>query len=150
MASDLEKHLSNQLSEAQTKYTYFLLAVAASAIAFSVQRTTGATLGWWQIPLGFAVVCWAVSFFSGCRNRAYFGSTLHANTALVRIQSGAIPELHRHPDIASDISKEFRKIAEENSSMANFWGKMQFRLLVLGAILFLIWHVLEMANNSIQ
>lgn len=150
MTSDLEKHLSNQLSEAQTKYTYFLLAVAASAIAFSVQRTTGATLSWCQIPLGLAVVCWAGSFFSGCRNRAYFGSTLYANISLVKIQKGTHSGISSHPDIVAAASEGVRNAAEENSSMANFWGHMQFRLLVSGAIFFLIWHVIEMINNTIH
>ncbi len=101
MSSDLVKHLSNKLSETQTKYTYFLFAVAASAIAFSIQRTTGETLSWCQIPLGLAVVCWAGSFFSGCRNRAYFGSTLHANIELVKIQNGTHSGIPSHPVIVA-------------------------------------------------
>ena len=146
MASELKKHISNQLAEAQSKYIYFLLAVAASAIALSVQRTTGSALSWKMLPLGIAVLCWSWSFFSGCRNRAYFSSTLYANAALLQIQNGTHPEIPHHPDYVAAAAEGVRSAAENNSSMANFWGHMQFRSLVSGAIFFLIWHVIEMIN----
>lgn len=144
MTSELKTHLSKQLAEAQSKYTYFLLAVAASAIAFAVQRTTGRPLTWSMIPLGLAVACWAVSFFAGCRNRAYFSSTLYANAALLQIQDGTHPDVARHPDAVAAAAEGVREAAEHNSSMANFWGHLQFRLLVVGATCFLVWHVIEM------
>jgi hypothetical protein len=146
MTTELKTHLSNQLTDAQSKYTYFLLAVAASAIALAVQRTTGKTLNWNMIPLGSAVFCWAGSFFSGCRNRAYFSSTLYANAALLQIQDGTHPGVPFHPDAVKAASDGVRKAAESNSSMANFWGHMQFRLLVFGAVCFLVWHIAEMMS----
>ena len=138
MTSELKAHLSKQLAEAQSKYTYFLLAVAASAIALVVQRTTGRPLNWNMIPLGLAVACWAGSFFAGCRNRAYFSSTLYANAALLQVQDGT------RPDAVVAAAQGIREAAVHNSSMANFWGHLQFRLLVLGATCFLVWHVVEM------
>lgn len=138
MTSELKAHLSKQLAEAQSKYTYFLLAVAASAIALAIQRTTGCPLNWNMIPLGLAVACWAGSFFAGCRNRAYFSSTLYANAALLQVQDGT------RPDAVVAAAQGIREAAVHNSSMANFWGHLQFRLLVLGATCFLVWHVVEM------
>jgi hypothetical protein len=146
MTTDLKTHLSKQLAEAQSKYTYFLLAVAASAIALVVQRTTGQSLNWNMIPIGLAVACWAGSFFSGCRNRAYFSSTLYANAAFLQIQDGTHPNVPSHPDAVKAASQGVREAAESNSSIANFWGHLQFRLLVLGAICFLVWHIIEMIN----
>jgi hypothetical protein len=146
MTTELKKHLSNQLAEAQSKYIYFLLAVAASAIALSVQRTTGQSLNWKMVPLGIAVICWAVSFFAGCRNRAYFSSTLYANAALLQIQDGTHPDVPKYPDAVKAASEGVREAAENNSSMANFWGHLQFRFLVLGAICFLVWHIIEMMS----
>jgi hypothetical protein len=144
MTTELTKHLSNQLAEAQAKYTYFLLAVAGSAIALVVQRTTGRSLSFNMIPLGLAVACWAGSFFAGCRNRAYFSSTLYANVALLQVKEGTHPDVPSYPDAIAPAAQGIREAAEQNSSMANFWGHLQFRLLVLGAICFLVWHVIEM------
>jgi len=144
MTSELKTHLSKQLAEAQSKYTYFLLAVAASAIALVVQRTTGRTLDWNMIPLGLAVTCWAGSFFAGCRNRCYFSSTLYANAALLQVHDGTHPDVSSNPDIVASAAQGVREAAEHNSSMANFWGHLQFRLLVIGAVCFMVWHVIEM------
>lgn len=144
MASELEKQIANQLTEAQSKYTYFLLAAAASAIALVVQRTTGETLNWKMLPLGLAVICWGWSFFSGCRNRAYFCSTLYANAALLKIQNGTHPEVPNDPDYIEAAYSGVRSAAENNSTKANFWGNMQFRALIAGAMFFLAWHVMGM------
>lgn len=144
MTSELKTHLSKELAEAQSKYTYFLLAVAASSIALAVQRTTGSPLTWTMIPLGLAVACWVGSFFAGCRNRAYFSSTLYANVALLQVQDGTHPDIPHHPAVVAAAAEGIREAAERNSSAGNFWGHLQFRLLVLGATCFLVWHVIEM------
>lgn len=144
MTSELKKHLSQQLAEAQSKYTYFLLAIAASAIALAVQRTTGRSLAWSMVPLGLAVACWAGSFFAGCRNRAYFSSTLYANVALLQVQDGTHPGVPQHPGAVAAAAEGIREAAESNSSSGNFWGHLQFRLLVFGATCFVVWHVIEM------
>jgi hypothetical protein len=144
MTSELKTHLSKQLAEAQSKYTYFLLAVAASSIALVVQRTTGRPLDWNMIPLGLAVTCWAGSFFAGCRNRGYFSSTLYANAALLQVQDGTHPDVPTHPDAVAAAAQGVKAAAEHSSSMANFWGHLQFRLLVIGAVCFMVWHVIEM------
>ncbi len=144
MASELVENLSKQLSEAQSKYTYFLLAIAASAIAFAIQRTTGKTLTWGMIPLGLAVICWAGSFFAGCRNRSHFSSTLYQNVKMLQIQNGTITVDPLFPLSSITVANEVKKEAERNSSMANFFGHLQFRLLVTGAIFFLAWHIIEM------
>ncbi len=57
-----------ELKAAQEKYVYFLLAAAAAAIAYAMQRTNGVTLQAQDWALGIAVSCWALSFFGGCRN----------------------------------------------------------------------------------
>ena len=146
MSNELKTHLSKQLVEAQTKYIYFLLAVAASAIALAIQRTTGRALTLNMIPLGIAVLSWSGSFFAGCRNRAYFSSTLYANAALIKAQEGTHPDVPNPPDAIAAAVNGIREAAENNSSMANFWGHLQFRLLIFGAICFLVWHIIEMMS----
>jgi len=144
--SDLKKDFNRQLNEAQNKYTYFLLAVAASAIALAVQRTTNRSLDGSLILLGFAVLSWAASFGAGCRNRAFFMSTLYANVALQQLQDGSHPNCHSRPEIVDTACEEVRSAAHASSSSANLWGKLQFQLLVLGALFFLAWHIQEMAT----
>ena len=144
--SDLKTQVAQQLHESQGKYIYFLLGIAAAAIALSVQRTTGSPLTWRMILLGLAVLSWAGSFFAGCRNRAYFNSGLYANVDFLQLQDGSHPQLPSHPDAVAGACEGVRRAAEQHSVSGSFWANLQFRLLVLGALLFLAWHVFEMAS----
>jgi len=140
-----ERELFKVHREEQKKYTYFLLATSGAAIGFAVNQTQSSALTWSQIPLGFAVLCWGLSFFFGCRHVQYVVSNLFANLALFKVQRG------EHPNLESN-SLEERKIAsqgireamESNSNEANRYFKKQFRFLIIGAVLFIVWHILEM------
>ncbi len=149
MTDQNELEVYRQLRTSQDKYTYFLLAAAASAVALSVNRTTGATLSYWQTPLGLAVLCWGLSFYFGCRHIAYVNSTLYTNSVLLRVQGGTRPVAGRSPQaIAADAERITREM-EANSEDANRYGHWQFRLLICGALLYIVWHVLEMARVTL-
>lgn len=143
--SGLKSEISKQLHEQQGKYTYFLLAAAASCIALAVQRTTGSGLGWKHVPLGLAVLCWAGSFWAGCRNRLFFASTLYATVSLLQLEEGSHPQQPDHPLGVRAAVEGVTNATEKNSTAANRWARWQFRLLIVGALFFLAWHVLEMA-----
>ena len=52
---DLLNRLDEQLHGGQTKYTYYLLAIAAAAIAFTLTRTDGRPMSWVLLPAALAV-----------------------------------------------------------------------------------------------
>ena len=149
MPTDYLEHMSKLLADAQSKYTYFLMAIAASAIALVIQRTTDRSLELNMIILGVAVVSWAGSFFAGCINRSYFNATVLANIAVIQIKRGQHSDVPNHPDFIEAAARGAYKGAEENSSSANFWGHLQFRLLVFGACAYIAWHIWEMANTTL-
>lgn len=142
---DIKLHITQQLNESQSKYTYFLLAAAASCIALAIQRTTGMALSWKELPLGVAVICWGFSFWAGCYNRAYHSTTLYANVALLQLADGTHPNQPSHPQIVQAAMEGVTAAAEQNSTAANRWGTWQFRMLITGAVLFLCWHIIGMA-----
>lgn len=146
--SDLQTDIAKQLHEAHAKYTYFILAAAASGIALCVQRTTDAELAWKHLLLGFAVLSWAGSFIAGCRNRAYHNTTLYANLTFLKLEDGTHPETPAHPQAQLAACEGVRHAAESNASSGNFFGHLQFRLLVLGAVFFLAWHIGLMAMRT--
>lgn len=142
--SEATRHLHGQAIEGQRKYAYFLLAVAASAIAFAVSRTESAVMTYSQAPLAIAVLCWALSFFFGCQHLAYVTATLKANAAMLTIQAGEHPDYPPHPEMV-DIA---RTTTGENAEGANRNAKRQFRFLVSGALFYVAWHVVEMALRA--
>jgi hypothetical protein len=130
--------------EAQTRYVYFLLAAAWAAIGFAINQTTGKALAWPQIPLAGAALCWGLSFFLGVRHLAYGSSILYANMELLRVQSGQHPEVGTHPEMIAAASEGIRRAVESNNKRANHLGHLQLTFLILGAVLYVGWHVFEM------
>ena len=134
MSENVQVELHKQHRAEQGKYAYFLLAVAASAVGFAVQKTTGVGMQWSQLPLAVATGLWGASFFFGCRHHLWLHATLATNSDFLKLQNANQQEL----------AADARSAMIENADDATFYAKWQFRLLVTGAAFFLVWHVLEM------
>lgn len=144
MPDDVSHEVYRALREAQTRYTYFLLATAGAGIGLAVNQTQGLPLVTSQGPLGLAVLSWGLSFVFGCRHLAYVASTLYANLEFLRVESGQHPEVGQHPQRVAAASEGIRKAISSNVERANRLGHWQFWFLVGGAVLYVGWHVLEM------
>ncbi|MEP0547141.1 MAG: hypothetical protein ABJF88_09420 [Rhodothermales bacterium] len=134
------KYLHQTLREAWTKYVYFLLAASASAVAFAVSITSGESLTVSQLPLGFAVALWGLSFFFGCR------SIWHRNESLSVNASGVMKLMER--TYVAGLEEEYRKAADFLDDKAAKYMRWQFGYFIAGALSFLVWHVIEMANTQ--
>lgn len=132
----------------QDKYSYFLLAVTASAVAFAVKNTDGLKITYSLIPLGAAVLLWCVSFYFGVKNLLWVQTSIFANYSLLQLQKGVHPEQPDHPQILEAAIRGVRSAFESNIKNAQFYGIWQFRLLITGVIFFLLWHVLEMVLRT--
>ncbi len=149
MNNDEMRQIHDQLHKAQNRYTYFLLAAAASAIALIIKSTDESTFAIPMLPLGLAVISWGVSFFYGCKNIQFVNSTLYANYNYLIVKSGLHPKAGKDPELISAASQGIRKAMEYNSERANRFVKWQFKLLVIGALFYLVWHLLEMLARTI-
>jgi len=100
--SDFADFLRRSSSESQEKYTHFLLATTAAAIAFSVQRTGGLSLSWSQISLAGAVALWGYSFWCGCKRL----TTVH-KLAFITLDALRAAEIDRaNPSKAGAVYKD--------------------------------------------
>ena len=145
MTTDQElMEIHKQHRTGQDKYTYFLLAVTASAVAFSVQKTSGLVLSWSLLPLGIAVLTWGTSFYFGCKNLTWVQTSIYANYSLLQLQKGVHPGQPDHPQVLEAAINGVSSALERNIKAAQFYMIWQFRLLILGAIFFLSWHIVEM------
>ncbi|MBN1459235.1 MAG: hypothetical protein JXA57_06850 [Armatimonadetes bacterium] len=148
MATESQREVYRALNESQNKYTYFLLAAAGAGIALAVRQTHGSGFEFAQIPLALGGVVWGVSFYFGCRRSALVSSALYANLDLLRVQSGLHPEVGSNPERMHAASEGIREALELKSGSANRLGRWQFQLLVLGALLYLVWHLVEMSLET--
>lgn len=148
MSKEEIKVLHGQLTSSQNKYTYFILAFSASAIALVMKQTNTAVFSYSLIPLSVAILCWGGSFFAGCKNIHYTNSHMHANIEYLKIIQGTHPLVgnnHKSMSIAVDrISREMNI----NSNRANTFSIWQFRLAVYGGLSYIIWHLIEMTIRS--
>jgi len=144
MAANGELELYKQHHAGEDKYTYFLLVAAAAAIGFAVQKTEGLRLSWWLLPVAAATVCWAVSFYFGCKRINWVQVAIYANANLLKLRSGIHPDQPDHPVHLQAALDGVRSALDKNISRAQFYAKWQFRTLVLGAIFFILWRILEM------
>jgi hypothetical protein len=140
--------LWRQHRSGQDKYTYFLLAVAASAVAFAVQKTEGLPLSWQMTPIALAVLSWGCSFYAGCKNLIAVQTSLMANYNLLQLRHGVHPEQPNHPQLTAAAMSGVTSALQTNVNRAAFHAVWQFRLLVLGALLFIAWHVWRLAGNA--
>jgi len=144
MASEQLLEIYRQLRTSQEKYIYFILAAAASAVAFALVRTECLPLSPRLVPWGIALLLWDLSFLCGCQHLRYVCSTLFANVQLLKIQRGQDPTVGPHPDIISAASEGIRSAIEYNSERANTLAKAQLYLFFAGAVAYVIWHLLQM------
>jgi hypothetical protein len=138
MASQLVQDLRQALIAGQDKYTHFLLATAAAAIAFSVQRTSDVAAAWSQLPLATAVGLWGYSFWCGCRR---LESIIHINA--MTIDWGLEPTILGRPHTDEENARQQRRMMAAGEVAGRHW-RHQFQSLIAGGGLFVAWHILEM------
>jgi hypothetical protein len=133
----------------QDQFTYFLLATAAAALAFAVQKTLDMKFTWSMIPLAGAVGCWGLSFFFGCKHLGSLREMLWNNAEYLQLQEGDHSRQPSHPQerlIAIDV---MRQATYKGSARSGTYSALQFRTMILGGALFIGWHVYEMYLRSV-
>jgi hypothetical protein len=67
-----------------------------------------------------------------------------ANYNLLQLQAGSHPSQPDHPELMAAAVAGVRSAIETNIANAQAYAISQFRLAILGAVLFLSWHIIEM------
>jgi hypothetical protein len=140
----LEMH--KQHSAGQDKYTYFLLATAAAAIGFGINKTEGSRLSYWLLPVAVSIICWAISFFFGCRAIYWVQASLGANYGYIQLRYGCHPNQPKEPIELQAAFEGIKEAILHNRGQAKFYTDWQFRILITGFIFFVLWRILEMVR----
>lgn len=144
MSSDRSNEYLKQSHDMREKHVNFLLAAAGACIAFAVTQTRDAPLSFTHLPLGLAVLCWALSFWFGCTYVRHRSSNLMVrgiNQSLTEDPNSnfSLREIYR---VAASNSEG--SIASKSNSQAMTGYIWQLRTFVAGAASFLGWHIWEM------
>ena len=142
-----------RIEAAEDKYVYFLLAAAAAAIAYGMQRTNSSAVEPVDGVLAVAFVCWALSFFAGCRNRqrrlrnAFMSFGGQGIKFAMEVEAKTNPDNEHLEEAArrvNEIVEQLNKAQAKAAKSAQSWFEVQFRFLAFGALFFFVWHVLGM------
>ncbi len=125
---DDEKLLHELLHSTQSKYTYYLLFIAASAIALVIKSTETDVLSYSIIPLGLALFSWVCSFFCGCKY--VINNSDFIRTNLKQFYTKDSEELEEYKNTLKEINPKLTKY---------YLG--QFYFIIIGAVSFIIWHI---------
>jgi hypothetical protein len=145
---EIQIGIQNKFRDQQTKFTYYLIAIAVAAIAFSINIAISLKLNYYQLPLGLAVISWAISIIYGFSHISMDLSVLWTNNALLDVMMG------NHGYTGTDINriKEGREILIEilnkKSDKTSHFGMWHNRWLYIGMAFFIVWTVLKMYSNN--
>ena len=146
--NDLIQQVRQSHENGQEKYTYFLLAAAGAAIGFAVQRTEGLLLSWWLLPVAFSIIFWGSSFYFGCENINWVQTSKVANYNLLHLKIGSHSEQPSNQEGLDYAVSEVKSALSQNMEKAQSYYKWQFHSLILGAIFFIGWRIVEMVRIS--
>jgi hypothetical protein len=135
--------LYKQHRTGQDKYAYFLLAIVASAIAFTVNKTTGIKVTFTDVPLGLSVVLWGLSFHFGCKYLEWCQTSMYSNFNLLQLKKGVHPDQPNHSQEVNAAIQGVTEALESNSTRAGKYSNWQFKCAIYGALMFLTWHVVK-------
>jgi hypothetical protein len=148
--SELTKELYTQHRTVQDQYTYFLLATAAAALAFAVQKTLDRTFAMSMVPLAAATLSWGLSFYYGCRNSGAVQETMMANMEYLQLKEGNHPKQPDNQFVLFAALKGVHERLHDMSERSGYYSRAQFRTLILGGVLFIGWHVYEMYLRTVS
>lgn len=132
---DSIKELRSQLHTTQSKYTYFLLFIAASAIALVIKTTENDILSLSFIPLFLALLLWGYSFYCGCQY--VISNADYIRTNINQYFTNNTKELDELDDTLNTL----------NISLHKYYLK-QFHFLKWGAIFFFLKYLWIMIDRT--
>ena len=126
------RELAKQFNDAQAKYTEVLMAMAGACIGLTVARTTSHAPTWSMICLALAVLSWGYCILAGVQNRQCCMTLMLLNNQLLQTNS------------SSSGAAEAMEYEGARARRLTYW---QLYSLLGGAVLFLIWHVIDMFDH---
>ena len=133
MSQEQINELSKRHAEELSKYTYFLLATSATAIAYALEKLEGLKFSLSLLPVIVAVAVWSMSFYCGCKHIEILRDhmAVNANCLTNNTSGGAMHEKLDPLDLKAQKA-----------------SRNQFRYIAIGGAFYVIWRFVEMYNLS--
>jgi len=129
------KDLTNRSTDFQDKFTYYILAVDAACIGFSINYNKTPQLSWCLFPFVIAIVFWLLSFHFGIQELKLTDQVYTQNQRFLVAQRMENENLKdQYLDDLNIKNDKFAVVA-----------KYKIFFLYFGAIAFLVWYFLKIS-----
>ena len=136
--------LYKQHTQKQENYTYYLIALSVAAIGYATHQTHGKGFVWSMVPLGFAVLSWAVSVILGLRYLKTVIVVIYKNMQQFIVSEGNDELLGNHPIKINIGNRVLKELIDKDAKIANKLYIWQGRLFYGCMIFYFIWHLYGM------
>lgn len=149
---EAKKEIFKLYNQSREKLTYYLIALSVTAIGFSIVQSSNMILSLWLIPLGLAILTWALSVYCGIMYLKYVLSNLSANYDYFEVIDGTHEDLqgNTHPDYINAAVSGLKSAMRSNSEIGKKYSIYQDKLFYCGIFFYLIWHVSNMYLNTLN
>lgn len=142
--------LQKQHQATQEKYTYFMVAVAGTCIAYAIEKAIGVPLTLHLSLLALSVFCWSASFYRGCKCTNTVQALIRANAGLLSLYAGNHESQPDQPELLAAAIRGVRNAIDKNINRTKLLNDWQFRFLVIGSVFFVGWRVTEIIRVAPQ
>jgi hypothetical protein len=153
MESQMESNdFTKFAGEGISKYTYFILASSTAAITYSFNKAELSSLSFGLTFFAVAIFSWSLSFYFGCKS---IEASLSVSITLANdeVLQNNIKKAQKflEPQHFADIQASYNEglsntnvILKRDSFSSGKYLKIQFKLLLLGSISFILWQSAEL------
>ncbi|HGZ6767559.1 hypothetical protein H2C82_23540 [Vibrio parahaemolyticus] len=146
MKLEREDSLINAYRESREKIIYFVLAASGSAIAFAMTQTKVEAFQPHHYIWLAAICFWATSFLCGikaldCQKRLILTNAMSLRSERVPPSELKLEQGPLSPKQALSI------VYEQTNKRFNLYERVQLYTLLIGALVYISWHVVRMLLN---
>lgn len=142
--------------EAESKYVYYLLAVSAAALAYTLEMSPLRAFSFEYATFLLIIFSWAGSFYFGMRGAQTRINLLNlmANAEMIEKNTVAAKAIVSPAEYAQMHIKFIEHVQGTNSALSltsdrfSTYIVWQFRLLLLGSLAYLVWKLLPWPNEA--
>jgi hypothetical protein len=128
-----------ELDKITANFTQFIIAANGALIAYAIKQAEDRPLEYKLIPLGLAILAWAISFYCGISSIRKIVSA-----RIIEEFRNTSESLKKYPDLYQKAKDDAIRIG----NISNRYNNRMFDLLYIGGILYVVWQILEMSFRT--
>lgn len=145
---ELQREVHNQLKTSIEKFSYYVIALSVSSLAFVIYLTKDDKIDFPKILLLFAVLFWALSIYCGFNFIKKQQIGLLISYTMYENLRNKFDYSKNDSQKIKEIDNKFKQKVEKVSEKSKKNYKYQLNFFFLAVTFYIIWHICEMYQNT--